>query len=1215
MIAILGRVGDKIGKVIASTHSPYNLIIYFVAIVLLSSCIGKNEVEVNLKNPKKSTQKESLNITISNIQVVNHQIVITGTNLTSVSNFNIKESGAITNLQIESRTSTTIVANTLSNVTFTVGKILDFVFSNAQAASTFTVNFALCDSTLGGKGFNCAITPNDKEVLSYDAASGLWKPRAVNGISYQGSWDANDPDPIATTAGEYWIVSVARAPYQVGDWIVFNGSTFDQIDNSQMITSVFGRTGVVTALEGDYNLTKLSDVTITAPTTNQVLTYNGSSWVNAAATYTESDPMVSAFAKATLPTCGVGQVLKGDGTSLSCVALASTFSGTANRAMVTDGTGALAVSTITDTVLGYLSGATSNIQTQLDAKLSTSSFVNWSVAGVQTLEPTRLNLTTANRAVVTSAGGVPTASAVTTTELGYLSGVTSSVQTQLNSKLSSFTETDPGVSAFAKAALPTCNTGEVLKGNGTSLSCVTDNTGAGAYTGTINRVVLTDGATGALTVSNVTNTEAGYLSGVTSAIQAQLNAKQATITTASALTSGSIQTNLQNAVAINPYNTAAGNTGEVRFYELVANGTNYTGFKSPDLLGANIIYTMPGTAPNAGEVLSSTAGGVLSWIAIPSAPVTSVNGSTGAVTLTTTNIAEGTNLYHTDARVLGTQITAPTLTNAAIATNDTVQVSLGKLQAQISSKEGSLAAGTSAQYYRGDKSFQTLDTLAVPENTNLYFTDTRARTATVADAIADAVTNIAPSQNAVFDALALKLNSGSFIQWNTSGVQTIDPSRLNLGAPSASKAVVTDASGFVVASSATATELGYLSGVTSAIQTQLNSKLGTLGTGSITSTHILDGTIADADLAGSIAQSKITNLTSDLGNKQNTSTLAGDVRAIVLTGLSTATNAVIAATDSILVAFGKLQKQITDLNSTKLNTTGGTLTVGTIDGVPNPTTANQVANKAYVDSASSGSNPQAPSAYSPSCPTGYVSIPAIAYYPGASFCVMKYEAKTGSASVAATTAAAGTPVVSINRNDARTSCRLIGPGYDLISNAQWQTIARNIADQATNWSTGTVYSGELSRGHSDGSPNNSLAASTDNDGCNGTGQTCSDVLWDSQRRTHNLSNGEVIWDFASNVQEWVSDKNAVMAGANGYISTMSAGDKRQVRYGNDQFCAAPSSSPYCGMGYGSIDFPGGTVIRGGNWNHGGFAGVFFAYLDYAPTDTNTSLGFRCVFVP
>jgi hypothetical protein len=40
--------------------------------------------------------------------------------------------------------------------------------------------------------------------------------------------------------------------------------------------------------------------------------------------------------------------------------------------------------------------------------------------------------------------------------------------------------------------------------------------------------------------------------------------------------------------------------------------------------------------------------------------------------------------------------------------------------------------------------------------------------------------------------------------------------------------------------------------------------------------------------------------------------LATDVRAVVLTGLSTATNAVVVATDSVLAAIGKLQKQFTD---------------------------------------------------------------------------------------------------------------------------------------------------------------------------------------------------------------------------------------------------------------------------------------------------------------
>ena len=461
--------------------------------------------------------------------------------------------------------------------------------------------------------------------------------------------------------------------------------------------------------------------------------------------------------------------------------------------------------------------------------------------------------------------------------------------------------------------------------------------------------------------------------------------------------------------------------------------------------------------------------------------------------------------------------------------------------------------------------------------------------------------------------LNAKLNSTSVVDWSIAGIQTLEPTRLILAA--GDRAVVTSVGGVPTASAVTTTELGYLSGVTSAIQTQLNAKQGTIGTGSITSTHILDGTIADADLAGSIAQAKVTNLTTDLGNKQNTSTLAADVRGIALTGLSLATNAAIQATDSILVAFGLLQKQITDLDTAKLNKTGGTLSVGTIDGVPNPTTASQVANKAYVDSATSGSNPQTPSAYSPSCPTGYVSVPAIAYYPGSSFCVMKWEAKTGSSVVAATTAAAGTPVSSINRDNSRASCRLIGAGYDLISNAQWQTIARNIADQATNWSTGTSYSGELSRGHSDSAPLNVLAASTDNDGCNGTGQTCSDVLWDSQRRTHTLSNGEVVWDIAGNVEEWVSDNSVTAAGANGYISTMSAGDKRQVRYGNDQFCASSASTPYCGMGRGSFSSSTGAVVRGGSLVADVESGVFQALLNKAPTTASLDSGFRCVFVP
>jgi len=63
----------------------------------------------------------------------------------------------------------------------------------------------------------------------------------------------------------------------------------------------------------------------------------------------------------------------------------------------------------------------------------------------------------------------------------------------------------------------------------------------------------------------------------------------------------------------------------------------------------------------------------------------------------------------------------------------------------FNSKEPAIAAGTSGQYWRGDKTWQTLNTSAVTEGTNLYFTDGRAQTAAVVDSTSGSETNKAPS--------------------------------------------------------------------------------------------------------------------------------------------------------------------------------------------------------------------------------------------------------------------------------------------------------------------------------------------------------------------------------------------------------------------------------------------------------------------------------------
>ena len=61
-----------------------------------------------------------------------------------------------------------------------------------------------------------------------------------------------------------------------------------------LVDSVFGRIGNVVAIDGDYNLTQLGDVTITTPSSGQVLRYNGTSWVNNTETYVGTVTSVSA---------------------------------------------------------------------------------------------------------------------------------------------------------------------------------------------------------------------------------------------------------------------------------------------------------------------------------------------------------------------------------------------------------------------------------------------------------------------------------------------------------------------------------------------------------------------------------------------------------------------------------------------------------------------------------------------------------------------------------------------------------------------------------------------------------------------------------------------------------------------------------------------------------------------------------------------------------
>lgn len=118
-------------------------------------------------------------------------------------------------------------------------------------------------------------------------------------------------------------------------------------------------------------------------------------------------------------------------------------------------------------------------------------------------------------ALASDGSGKVVATSVTAAELGHVSGVTSAIQTQLNGK-------EPSITTLSVAKGGT-NSGAALNNNRVMQSSGSAIVEAAAITAT--RALISD-ANGIPTASATTSTELGHVSGVTSAIQTQLDAKQ-----------------------------------------------------------------------------------------------------------------------------------------------------------------------------------------------------------------------------------------------------------------------------------------------------------------------------------------------------------------------------------------------------------------------------------------------------------------------------------------------------------------------------------------------------------------------------------------------------------------------------------------------------------------------------------------------------------------
>lgn len=104
----------------------------------------------------------------------------------------------------------------------------------------------------------------------------------TGGLDYQGTWNASTNTPTLTssvgTNGYYYVVSVSGSTnlngitdWVVGDWVIFNGTAWQKLDQTNLVTSVNGDTGAVVITAEDLGaLTNITStdgsVTITSPT-------------------------------------------------------------------------------------------------------------------------------------------------------------------------------------------------------------------------------------------------------------------------------------------------------------------------------------------------------------------------------------------------------------------------------------------------------------------------------------------------------------------------------------------------------------------------------------------------------------------------------------------------------------------------------------------------------------------------------------------------------------------------------------------------------------------------------------------------------------------------------------------------------------------------------------------------------------------------------------